>query len=386
MDFQLTFEQRMFQESIKKLVDREITPILKRNDPNIALPKEERRAIVKLCAAQGLTSARIPEELGGSGMSALEYGLIREVMGASISFHMGGGEATAHRIISGGNGDQIERFVPGLINGDILGASGTTEPGAGSDPRGAKAKAVRDGDDWIVNGHKTWVSGAVSCELMLTSASIGKDEKGHNRLQWFVIEREVSPFITKKIMCLGLRQGQLGEAIFDDCRVPDKNVVGAEGTAARVLQESWLMQRPAMGLMAVGMAQKAMDEAVKYAGLREMFGRKIGQFQLVQQMLVDISTAITTSRLLCYYALDAIDRDASDKVQMSAMSKRYAIEACTRAISLAMEVHGAMGISVELGLEELYRDVRMLPIPDGTNQILALIEGRELTGMSAIRG
>lgn len=386
MDFQLSFEQRMFKESIQKLIDREIKPILKRNDPNVALPKEERRSIVKACAAQGLTSARIPEKFGGSGMSALEYGLIREVMGASIAFHMGGGEATAYRIILGGNGDQIERLVPGLLNGDILGASGTTEPDAGSDPRGAKAKATRDGDDWIINGHKTWVSGAVSCELMLTSASIGKNERGHNRLQWFAIERDVSPFITKKIMCLGLKQGQLGEAIFDNCRVPDRNVIGLEGTAERVLQESWLVQRPAMGLMAVGMAQMAMDEAVKYAGMREMFGRKIGQFQLVQQMLVDIATAVTTSRLLCYYALDAIDTDAANKVHLSAMAKRYAIDACTKAISLAMEVHGAMGISVELGLEELYRDVRMLPIPDGTNQILALIEGRELTGMSAIRG
>lgn len=385
MDFQLSHEQEMFKESIKKMVDRDIMPILKRNDPDKALPKEERRALIKICAAQGLTAARIPEKFGGAGMSALEYGLIREVMGASLAFHMGGGEATALRICLGGNEDQVERFVPGLINGDILGASGTTEPGAGSDPRGAKTRAKQDGDHWIVNGHKIWVSGAVNCDVMLTSASIGKDSKGHNRLQWFVVDQATSPFITKKILCLGLRQGSLGEAIFDNCRVPDANVIGAEGTAARVLQQTWLAQRPAMGLMAVGNAQKAYDEAVKYAGLREMFGRRIGAFQLVQQMLVDAATAITTSRLLCYAALDAIDRDAPNKVHLSAMSKRYAIEACIKAISLAMEVHGAMGISVELGLEELYRDARMLPIPDGTNQILALIEGREITGISAIR-
>src|SRR5690606_20619090 len=124
---------------------------------------------------------------------------------------------------------------------------------------------------------------------------------------------------------------------------------------------------------------------VKYAGEREMFGRKIGGFQLVQQLLADIAAAVTTSRLLCYYALNCVD-NGTPSGQASSMAKRYAVDACIRAISMAMEVHGAMGISTELGLEELYRDARMLPIPDGTNQILTLIEGREITGLSAIRG
>jgi alkylation response protein AidB-like acyl-CoA dehydrogenase len=385
MDFTLSSEQRLLQESVKKMVDREITPILKRNDPHKPLPKEERRAIVKICAAQGHTAGRIPEEFGGSAMSALEYGLVREMMPAAVSFAMGGQEGPALRICMGGNNEQVERFVPGLISGDILGASGTTEPDAGSDPRGAKTRAVQDGDHWIINGHKMWVSGAANCDLMLTAASIGKTERNHNRLLWFVIEQKDSPFITRKIQTMGLRQGQLGEAIFDDCRVPARNVIGEEGTAPRVLQQTWMLQRPAMGLTAVGMAQTALDQAVRYAGIREMFGRKIGAFQLVQEMLADIAAAVTTSRLLCYHALDAIDKDSSNKVHLSAMAKRYAISACTRAISLAMEVHGAMGISVELGLEELFRDVRMLPIPDGTNQIMTLIEGRAMTGISAIR-
>ncbi len=385
MDFTLSSEQRLLQESVKKMVDREITPILKRNDPHKVLPKEERRAIVKVCAAQGHTAGRIPEEFGGSSMSALEYGLVREMMPAAVSFAMGGQEGPALRICMGGNKEQVERFVPGLINGDILGASGTTEPDAGSDPRGAKPRAVHDGDHRIINGHKMWVSGAANCDIMLTAASIGKTDKNHNRLLWFVIEQKDSPFITRKIQTMGLRQGQLGEAIFDNCRVPARNVIGEEGTATRVLQQTWLLQRPAMGLTAVGMAQTALDHAVSYAGIREMFGRKIGAFQLVQEMLADIAAAVTTSRLLCYHALDAIDKDASNKVHLSAMAKRYAIAACTRAISLAMEVHGAMGISVELGLEELFRDVRMLPIPDGTNQIMTLIEGRAMTGISAIR-
>ena len=154
--------------------------------------------------------------------------------------------------------------------------------------------------------------------------------------------------------------------------------------AARILTLTWLANRPILGLCAVHMADAALSAALKYAGERVQFGRTIGQTQLVQEMLADISTAVTTSRLLCYYALSCIDN--GDRAnQISAMAKRYAIATCTRAVSLAMEVHGAMGISSELGLERHYRDIRMLPIPDGTNQILTLIEGRELTGTQAYR-
>ena len=156
------------------------------------------------------------------------------------------------------------------------------------------------------------------------------------------------------------------------------------GDAARVLTLTWLANRPLFGLMATNMAQRALDAALKYAADRSQFGRSIASYQLVQELLADISAAVTTSRLVCYYALDCIDNGERAN-GVSAMAKRYALAACQRAISMAMEVHGAMGISREVGLEQLYRDCRMLPIPDGTNQILALIEGRELTGVSAYR-
>jgi len=158
---------------------------------------------------------------------------------------------------------------------------------------------------------------------------------------------------------------------------------GAIGDAPKVLTLTWLINRPVIGLMAVAMAQSALDAALKYAGDRTQFGRPLAQFQLIQELLADIAAAVTSSRLLCYYALCCIDNgDRANHV--SAMAKRHAIAACQRAVSLAMEVHGAMGIATEVGLEQLYRDIRMLPIPDGTNQILTLIEGRELTGMQAI--
>jgi alkylation response protein AidB-like acyl-CoA dehydrogenase len=167
--------------------------------------------------------------------------------------------------------------------------------------------------------------------------------------------------------------------------VPRANVLGREGDAARVLTLSWLVNRPLFGLMAVHMAEAALDAALRYADERTQFGRRIGEFQLVQQLLADIAADVQSSRLLCYWALSCID--AGERANhASAMAKRRAIAACREAVSKAMEVHGAMGLSREMGLERLYRDIRMLPVPDGTNQILTLIEGRELTGHAAFRG
>jgi alkylation response protein AidB-like acyl-CoA dehydrogenase len=385
VDFELTPEQIMLQDSIRTMVERDINPLIAREDPNAPLPKSVVQKIVKICAPLGLTSARLPADVGGGNVSALTFGIMREALPAVVSFICGGQETTAFRVYHGGTAEQRERYIPALINGDKLGCTGTTEPDTGSDPRGVRTKAVRDGDDVILNGRKAWVSNASVCDIMLVVASAGSDERGFNTMIRVVADQEDAPFTTRKTPTLGFRNGHLGEAIFDNYRVPARNVIGdAKGGSAKVLSQTWTTQRPMMGLLAVRMAEKAMNAAVKYADERVMFGRKIASFQLVQELLADISTAVTTSRLLCYYALDCVDK-GKDASQLSAMAKRYSIAACQRAVSLAMEVHGAMGISTELGLEELYRDVRMLPIPDGTNQILTLIEGRAITGISAIR-
>ena len=385
MDFEFTEEQRMLQDAVVEMMQRDINPILKRNDPYKPLPKEEMRQVIRIAANLGLTSMRIPEAHGGQGLSNLETGMAYEMMPAFMFFAIGPQETPALRICLGGTSEQRDRYVPGLISGDLLGASGITEPFAGSDPRAAKTYAREEDDHWVLTGHKMWISGAYTCDVMLTSANIGRDDNGAPKLMWMVVDRRESPFETTKIPTMGIKQGHTGEAMFDACRVPKANVIGTEGSAPAVLQQTCLSLRPTLGLVAVGTAQRALDAALDYAGMREMFGRKIAGFQLVQELLADAAAAITSSRLLCYAALQAIDNNAANKVHLSAMAKRYAIAQCTQAVSKCMEVHGAMGISVELGLEEMYRDIRMLPIPDGTNQIMTLIEGRAMTGISAIR-
>ncbi|HZT49377.1 MAG TPA: acyl-CoA dehydrogenase family protein [Hyphomicrobiaceae bacterium] len=384
MDFQLTSEQRLIQESTRRMVARDIQPVLDAHDPDRPLPKEVMRKLLQVCATQGLTSARVPQSAGGAGLSTLTYGLMFEQLPPVVAFAIVGQEATAARIALESTDEQRERLLPDIIAARKITCTGSTEPDAGSDHRGIKTRAVLDGDHVIIDGRKMWITNASICDVINITATLGAASDGSNRMVRVVVDREESPFETAKTPCLGFCQGHLGEVVFEKCRVPRRNLLGQVGDAARVLTLTWLANRPLFGLMATNMAQRALDAAIKYAGDRTQFGRSIASYQLVQELLADIAAAVTTSRLICYYALNAIDNgDRANGV--SAQAKRYAIAACQRAISMAMEVHGSMGISREVGLEQLYRDCRMLPIPDGTNQILTLIEGRELTGIPAYR-
>jgi alkylation response protein AidB-like acyl-CoA dehydrogenase len=314
----------------------------------------------------------------------MTYGLMFEQLPPVVGFAIVGQEATAARIALESTEEQRARLLPDLIAARKIACTGSTEAGAGSDPRGIATQAREDGDSIVVNGRKMWITNASICDVINITAVEGQNTDGSGRMVRVLVDRAESPFESSKTPCLGFSQGHLGEVLFDNCRVPKRNRLGQAGDAARVLTLTWLANRPLFGLMATNMAQRALDLALKYAGDRSQFGRPIGSYQLVQELLADISTAVIASRLICYHALDAIDHGERAN-RASAMAKRYAIAACQRAISMAMEVHGSMGISRELGLEQLYRDCRMLPIPDGTNQILTLIEGRELTGVSAYR-
>ena len=200
-----------------------------------------------------------------------------------------------------------------------------------------------------------------------------------------VVERGMTGFETREIDTIGLQQGYLGEALFDGCVIPTENLIeSADGGGTAILKKSWAVNRPLVGLQAVHLAQAALDIALDYAKLRKAFGKAIAGHQLIQKNLSDMATAVTTSRLLCYHALATIDRgEPADGA--SAMAKRHAQTACEQVVWQAMNILGALGLSREAKLERMYRDARMLSIPDGTNEMLALIHGRELTGIGAFR-
>ena len=380
MDFSLGEEQRMIVDAARRLVDKHVQPILDANDRDRALPKAAILKIMEKAAELGLTSARIPEAGGGAGLSMLDYGLITEQMPPSVVLIVQPHEATTARVYFGCNEEQKARYLKDLMSGRRIACTASTEPDVGSDPRGAKTTLTEDGEYLVLKGRKQWISNATVCDLMNVTCR----KPGGSGLARVIVERAESPFETRELAMHGLRQAPLGEVLFDGCRVPKRNLCPETGDTARLLTLTWLANRPLVGLVAVGIGQKALDAAREYAGVRKQFGRAIGGFQLVQNDLAEIETAVVTSRLLCYHALAALDRGERAN-GLSAMAKRYAVDACDRAVALAMRVHGAMGLSRELGLEELARDIRTLTIPDGTPGILTLIQGRELTGIDPFR-
>jgi alkylation response protein AidB-like acyl-CoA dehydrogenase len=386
MEFEPTEDQTLLVDSARRMVETEIKPILDRNPHDRPLSKTELLKIFAVFSREGLTAPRLPMEAGGSGLKMLDYGMIYEQLPPVVAISLLSHEVTITRIHAESTQEQRERFLPDAIAGRKICCTGSTEPDTGSDPRGIKTRVAERDGRLVINGRKMWITnGSISDIAVITC--IGADPAaitGQSQMRRIAIQRETSPYESREIPCVGLQQGHLAELLFDDVSVPADNALGATGDAARVLTVTWNVNRPLMGLSAVHLAQRALDAAVAYAGMRKQFGRLIGGKQLVQERLADIATAVETSRLLCYKALAEVDRGVRSN-GLSAMAKRYATNACLQAISLAMGVHGAMGISREMGLEQLFRDARMLVVPDGTNEILALMIGRELTGIDAFR-
>lgn len=385
MDFDLTSEQRLIQDSAQRMVAQKIQPVLDAHDADRPLPKEAMRGILTACAEIGMIGGRVPEAMGGSGLAMLDLGLMYEQLPGNAFFGVLSQEVTAARISADCTPEQKSRFLDDILAARKIACTATTEPDAGSDPRAVATRIVAEADGFRLSGRKMWISNVSICDVVNVTGAAGRDAKGLANMVRLLVDRDESSFETREIETLGLCQGHLGEAVFDDTWVPATNALGQAGDAARSLTLTWMGNRAFIGLCATNMAQQALDQAIRYAKERHQFGKAIAGHQLIQEQIADIAAAVTTSRLLCYYALSRID--AGERAnQVTAMAKRQSLAACEQAISAAMHVHGAMGISRELGLEQLYRDVRMLPIPDGTNQILTLIEGRELTGIAAYRG
>jgi alkylation response protein AidB-like acyl-CoA dehydrogenase len=383
MDFSFTTEQQMIIKAAKRMVEVDIQPVLDANDKNKALPKSTILTLMEKAANLGMTCARIPEEGGGAGMTMLDYGLITEQVPPSAGLIIQPHEATTARVYFGCSPEQKERYLEDLMTGKKIACTASTEPDFGSDPRSIKTKVREAENELVVNGSKQWISNASVCDVMNTTCRLERPD-GTFSMARILIDPTESKFDVRDLEMHGLRQAPLGEVTFDDCRVPKQNLCPDTGETAKLLTITWLANRPLVGLMAVGLAQRAMDAARSYAGIRKQFGRQIGSFQLVQSDLAEIETCVLSARLICYNALAAIDRGERAN-GLSAMAKRYAVDTCDRAIALAMRLHGAMGLSKELGLEQMARDVRTLTIPDGTPGILTLIQGRELTGLDPFR-
>jgi alkylation response protein AidB-like acyl-CoA dehydrogenase len=384
MRFVMTANQRELQDAAARMARGQIQPILESHDDRQALPKEACRSVLQILAEHRLTAARIPSEAGGAGIGMLEYGLMFEQLPPQFAMTLLAHEVCAARLHLESTEDLKRRLLPDLIAGRRIGCTGSTEPDTGSDPRAVKTRLVSKDGLLRLFGRKMWITNVPICDIMIVTCLDNRGEGAHRRIVKVVLERSVVPFETRPIDVFGLQQSYLGEAVFDGCVIPEENVIESPSGGTTVLKQTWLVNRPLIGLIAVHLAQAAFEIALEYGKTRQAFGKHIGAHQLVQKNLSDMATEIEASRLLCYRALDLIDHDRGSEGS-AAMAKRYAQDACERVIRQAMNVLGALGLSREARLERMYRDVRMLAVPDGTNEILTLMHGRELTGFSALR-
>ena len=382
MDFELSETERLLAETARRVVARDVAPVLAAHPPDRALPKPVMLDLYRAIAGLGYPGARIPEAEGGSGLTHVMLGLLDESLPPVLGFSLLGHESTTKRIQMSGTPEQKARFLPDLVAGKRLAGTAASEPNVGSDPRGIETTAVPDGDDYVLNGTKLWITNGPILDTTLVVASLGHDASGRNLITRFIVDREESPFESRAIPTVGLQQGPLGELHFRDCRVPKANMLGEPGDAHRSLTFTWLANRPGIGLFGVHLGQKALDASIAYAKQRAQFGGPIARFQLVQEMLAEMSTLIDASRLLCYRALALLDRGVWCHRE-SSMAKAYATEAAVRVTNLAIQIHGSYGLTKEAPLEGWARDARMLTLPDGTTQIHQLIIGRELVGLRA---
>jgi alkylation response protein AidB-like acyl-CoA dehydrogenase len=379
MDFRLTDEQTQIQQMVRDFAESEIKPHVMEWDEAQHFPIDTFRKAGEL----GLLGVIFPEEYGGAGLSYVDYVNVIEELGVvdsgfalSVAAHNSLG--TGH-IYLAGNDEQRKKWMPKLTSGEWIGAWGLTEPGSGSDASGMRTTAVRDGNGWVLNGTKNFITNATYANISVVLAVTDRNDQKRG-ITAFAVEMDQKGIRPgKKENKLGMRISDTAELVMEDCRVPAESVLGAVGEgfidAMRVLDGG----RISIGALSLGVARGAYEAARDYAKQRTAFGKPIAEFQAIQFMLADMATEIDAARLLCYRA--ATIKDSGEKVtQYSAMAKLYASEVAVRATEKGVQIFGGYGFVKDFPAEKYYRDVKLCTIGEGTSEIQRMVIARHLLG------
>jgi alkylation response protein AidB-like acyl-CoA dehydrogenase len=383
MNFDLSEEQIMLKDSARKLMGREVVPFLASFPKDRSLPPDKIKELLKKLIPLGYLGSIIPVEYGGAGLDYLTYGLLMEELEPSIYGLVMITGGTARSVYFLGNETQKRTFIPPILSAEKIGCSAITEPNVGSNPALVQTRAVLHGGHYVLNGTKTWITNGAFADFAFTLATTDPTQ-GKKGLCRFIVDKEVSPFKAKAIETLedDWQVPSVGELVFEDCRVPQENVLGVSGEGLKDTLVAFQAARCFVAIGSIGLAQRAIDATVRYAKERVQFGKVIGKFQLIQAMVADMIAETDAARLLAYRALSKVQRGVRCARETS-IAKFYATEAAVRVTSMAIQVHGAYGLSKEYPLEALFRGARMMTIPDGTTQIQKLIVAREILGMQA---
>ena len=375
--FDLTDDQREIQELARRFTADRITPHAAEWDEKHVFPRDT----IKAAAELGFASIYVSEEAGGIALGRLEAALIMEAMAygcpstsAFISIH----NMAAWMIDRFGSAAVKDKYLPDLVTMDRLASYCLTEPGSGSDAAALKTRAVKDGDDYVVTGSKQFISGAGENEVYVTMVRTG--EEGPKGISALVIEKDMSG------VSFGANERKLGwhsqptrQVMFDGVRVPVANLVGGEGEGFRIAMMGLDGGRLNIGACSLGGAQRCLDEAVRYTKERKQFGTAIADFQNTQFMLADMATELEAARALLYVAAAKVTANAPDKTRFAAMAKRLATDTGSSVVDRALQLHGGYGYLMDYPIERFWRDLRVHSILEGTNQVMRMIVGRELT-------
>ncbi len=384
MDFALTEEQRMLKDNVRNFLEKEIVPVVDEHEKQGPLTKEAAVGFIRRLMPFGYLVGFLPEQYGGAELDHKTNGILIEELArawASLAGTLFLAAGFWWLLNEAGSPQQKERLLPLATSGDYIGCLAITEPNAGSDVGGVEVTATLDGDKYIVNGTKTWISNGSIADAAFVLATTDKSQ-GLLAMCFLLVERDTSPFAARELHKLGLRSFPTAELSFDDCPVPKENLLDP-GSGYQRTMGFFDVSRAMVGVCSTGIAQAAIDASIKYAQDRTQFGRPIGSFQMIQEMLVDMLTETEAGRLLSFRALDLLDKGEKCRWQ-SSLAKGYATEAAVRTTSKAIQIHGAMGLSDEYPVERYFRDARTLTIPDGTTQMQKLIVGRDILGIRAI--
>ncbi len=379
MDYGLTEQQLMIRDICRQVAQEKIKPIREEYDETGEFPWDAFKAF----AAADLCGLYIEEQYGGLGGGVMDLSVAVEELSkvcSGIALSLAATALGTFPIILHGSDEQKQKYLPRIASGEALAAFGLTEAEAGSDAGGTRTTAVKDGDHYVLNGTKQWITNGGEAEIYVVIALTNK-AKGARGASAFIVEKGTPGFtFGKKENKMGIRASATRELIFQDCRIPAENLLGREGMGFIVAMKTLDQSRPGVAAQALGIAAGALDEAVAYSRQRKQFGKPICSFQGVQFMLADMAVAVESARCLVYQAARTIDSGAKEISKISAMCKLLASDTAMKVTTDAVQVFGGYGYMKEYPVEKMMRDAKITQIYEGTNQIQ-----REVIGLALIK-
>jgi alkylation response protein AidB-like acyl-CoA dehydrogenase len=375
--YELTEEHIMLRNMVREIAQEKVAPRAAEIDEKAEWPWD----IVEVLAAADLFGLPFPEQYGGTGTDLLSFLIVIEELSkacASTGLMIAVQGLGSFPIVIAGSDEQKQRWFPRLAKGEHIAAFGLTEPGAGSDAGGIRTRAVRDGDSYILNGQKNFISHAGVAHIYTVFAAVDPS-KGARGQAAFVVEKDTPGFtIGKMEHKMGIRASPTGELIFEDCRIPASNLLGKEGEGFKIAMQTLDKSRPGIAAQALGIAQGAIDFAAKYATERTQFGQPISNFQGIQFMIADMETKVAAARELVYKAGCLLERGDREATKYSAMCKMFASDVAMEVTTDAVQVLGGYGYIKEYPVERMMRDAKITQIYEGTNQVQRLVVARSV--------